>query len=86
MGYVIFRSGYLPRALGILLQLAGLCYLINSFALLLTPDFQDRIFPAILVPAFIGELSLAVWLTLKGVDVAKWQERAKDRAFNPAIG
>ena len=86
MGYVNFRSGYLPRALGILLQLAGLCYLINSFALLLTPDFQDRIFPAILVPAFIGELYLAVWLTLKGVDVAKWQERAKDRAFNPAIG
>jgi len=79
MGYVIFRSGYLPRALGILLQVAGLCYLINSFALLLTPDFQDRIFPAILVPAFIGELSLALWLSLRGIDVAKWQERGKDR-------
>jgi len=37
MGYLIFRSGYLPRALGVLLQIAGLCYLMNSFALLLAP-------------------------------------------------
>jgi len=59
-----------------LLQIAGLCYLTNSFALLLAPDFEHRIFPAILAPAFIGELSLALWLSLKGVDVAKWQERA----------
>ncbi len=59
-----------------MLQIAGLCYVTNSFALLLAPDFQNRIFPAILAPAFIGELSLALWLSLKGVDVAKWQERA----------
>ena len=75
MGYLIFRSGYLPRTLGILLQVAGLCYLTNSFALVLAPDFQNRIFPAILAPAFIGELSLALWLSLKGVDVGKWLDR-----------
>src|SRR5271165_5846263 len=33
MGYLIVRSGYLPKALGVLLQIAGLCYLMNSFAL-----------------------------------------------------
>src|SRR5580693_454129 len=75
-GYMIFRSGYLPKTLGILLQLAGLCYLANSFALLLAPDFESRIFPAILLPSFIGELSLALWLTVKGVDIesisARW--------------
>lgn len=76
MGYLIFRSGYLPKALGVLLQIAGLCYLTNSFALLLAPGFANRIFPAILAPAFVGELSLALWLSLKGVNVAKWQERA----------
>jgi len=75
MGYLIFRSGYLPRALGVLLQIAGLCYLTNSFALLLAPNFESRVFPAILAPAFIGELSLALWLSLKGVDVAKWREK-----------
>lgn len=35
------------------------------------------LFPSILVPAFIGELSFAVWLTVKGVNVARWQEKAK---------
>jgi hypothetical protein len=75
VGWLIVRSGYLPRALGVLLLIAGLCYLTNSFTLLLAPDFENRIFPAILVPSFIGELSLALWLSLKGVDVAKWKER-----------
>jgi hypothetical protein len=59
IGYLIFTSGYLPKALGVLLQIAGLCYLKNSLALLLAPGFQDRIFPAILASAFVGELSLA---------------------------
>lgn len=76
MGYLIFRSEFFPKALGILLQIAGLCYLMNSFALLVAPHFADRIFPAILVPSFIGELSLALWLTVKGVDTAKWEEKA----------
>lgn len=77
LGYLIRRSGYLPRILGVLMQIAGLCYLTNSFALLLAPDFANRIFPAILLPAFIGELSLCLWLLVKGVDVPKWEERVK---------
>jgi Domain of unknown function (DUF4386) len=32
IGYLIFRSGYLPKAIGVLMQIAGFCYLINSFA------------------------------------------------------
>src|SRR2546427_4717445 len=50
LGYLIFRSGYLPKALGVLMQIAGLSYLTNSFALLLAPNFANRLFPAILVP------------------------------------
>lgn len=76
LGYLIFRSGYLPGAVGVLMQIAGLCYLTNSFALLLDPGFASRIFPAILVPAFVGELSLCLWLLVKGVDVEKWKARA----------
>jgi nitrate reductase NapE component len=37
----------------------------------------SMLFPPVLVPAFIGELSFAVWLTVKGVNVAKWQEMAE---------
>ena len=76
VGYLIFRSKFFPKTLGILFQIAGLCYLTNSFALLVVPDFADRIFPAILVPAFVGELSLALWLSVKGVDAAKLDEKA----------
>jgi hypothetical protein len=75
VGYLVFRSGYFPKVLGVLLQIAGLCYLTNSFALILAPDFADRIFPAILA-SFIGELSVALWLSVKGVHVVKWQEQA----------
>ena len=78
-GVLIFRSGYLPKALGVLMQIAGLCYLINSFALLLAPHFANRIFPAILVPALVGEASLCLWLLVIGVNVQRWKEQASVR-------
>ena len=61
-GYLIYVSGYCPRAIGVLMQIAGFCYLANSFSLLLAPAVARRIFPLILVPAFIGESSFALWL------------------------
>jgi Domain of unknown function (DUF4386) len=75
-GYLIFRSGFLPRVLGRLIQLAGLSYLANSFALVLAPAVASRLFPLILLPAFVGELSLSLWLLAKGVDVVKWRALA----------
>jgi len=83
LGYLIFRSGYLPKIIGILMQIAGLCYLINSFALILAPAFAGMIFPAVLVPAFIGETSLCLWLLVKGVNVPRWNERARAAAGGP---
>ena len=58
------------------MQVAGVCYLTNSFALLLAPKVANVLFPAILVPSFIGELSLCLWLLVKGVNVGRWEERA----------
>src|SRR5438094_3425477 len=77
IGYLIFKSGYLPKAVGVLMQIAGVCYLTNSFALILAPAVANRLFPAILVPAFIGEASLCLWLLVKGVKVGKWEEKAR---------
>jgi hypothetical protein len=71
-GYLIFKSGYLPSVLGWLMALAGLCYLGNSFALLLAPALASALFPFILLPPFVGELCFALWLTFKGVDLQKW--------------
>jgi hypothetical protein len=83
-GYLIFRSGFLPKTLGILIQVAGLSYLTNSFALFLAPAFAARIFPAILVPAFVGEASLCLWLLVKGVDVEKWKQASARSARSAA--
>jgi Domain of unknown function (DUF4386) len=74
-GYLIFKSGYLPKVLGILIQVAGLCYLTNGFTLILYPAVANRVFLAIIVPVFTGELSLCLWLLVKGVNVKKWNER-----------
>jgi hypothetical protein len=72
-GYLIFKAGYFPKILGILIAAAGLSYLVNSFALLLAPGIASMLFPAILLPALIGELAFALWLTIKGVRMEQWQ-------------
>ena len=61
-GYLILQSGYVPRILGALLGLAGIVYLVNSFALLLSPSLASLLFPAVLLPAFVAELALSLWL------------------------
>jgi hypothetical protein len=76
VGYLLFRSSFLPRIFGPLMAIAGLCYLINSFAVLLSPAFAHRLFPWILLPALPAELGLTLWLLVKGVNVQRWQEQA----------
>ena len=72
LGYLIYRSGYMPRPIGVLMQIAGVCYVVNSFALLLSPTLSSRLFPVILIPSFIAELSFALWLVAKGVRAEQW--------------
>ena len=72
-GYLIFRSGYLPRFLGVLLALAGLAFVTRNFALVLAPAYASDL---LLLPMSIAALSLTVWFLAKGVDVAKWEARA----------
>ena len=74
-GYLIFRSGYFPKLIGVLMQVAGLSYLIACFAALFAPTFADLIIPAILVPPLVGESSFCLWLLVKGVNITKWKER-----------
>jgi hypothetical protein len=77
-GWLIRKSGFMPVAIGWLMQLAGACYLVNSFAVLLSPALARLLFPAILLPAFIGEVALCLWLLFRGLDVARWQLRDPD--------
>ncbi|MBE7171960.1 MAG: DUF4386 domain-containing protein [Williamsia sp.] len=74
-GYLIRKSGFLPKALGVLIQVAGLGYLVNGFALILAPFATKFIFPIFFLPVFIAETSLSLWLLVKGVHVDKWKTR-----------
>ena len=76
-GYLIHQSGYLPRILGTLLVIGGVGYVVFSLAQMLAPAFAAKyLFPWIMLPAFAAELGLALWLTVKGVDIPTWEERA----------
>lgn len=74
IGYLIYRSGFLPRSVGVLMALAGTAYLVNSFALLLAPPLASRV-SILLVLSFVGESSLCVWLLAKGVNAGGWDRR-----------
>jgi len=76
MAYLIYRSTFLPRVIGVLLAIEGLGYLINSFALFLAPALQARVFPYF-VPTAIAEVALCLWLLVMGVNVQRWQEQAE---------
>jgi Domain of unknown function (DUF4386) len=42
----------------------------------LFPSLAHRLFPAVLLPAFVGEASLCLWLLVKGVNLQRWNEQA----------
>lgn len=70
MGLLIVRSRFVPKTIGILLLMAGVGYLIDSSAQLFMPDYIEyaSLFGAVvIVPAVVGELSLTVWLLVKGM-------------------
>lgn len=74
-GYLIVRSTFLPRILGVLLAISGLGYLINTFATFLAPAFAAHLSPWIFIPGG-AELLLAAWLLIVGVNVQRWKEQA----------
>ena len=75
IGYLVFRSGFLPRILGVLMAIGGLGYLTSSFASFLSPALAARL-PDVTVLGGLAELSLCLWLMVRGVDASKWKERA----------
>ena len=73
-GYLVYRSGYLPRLVGGLLIIAALCYFTQSFGNLLFPQ-SKALFTSIGLLSIV-EIALPLWLLIKGVNVVAWQKRA----------
>jgi len=67
--YLMFRSGYLPRFLGVLMAIGGIGFVVRNFLLILAPAYASDV---LLMLMFPGGLIMTVWLLWKGVDVAKW--------------
>ncbi len=71
IGYLIFRSTFLPRIVGVLMAFTGLGYLT-----LLSKPLANYLSPYNLAPAALGETSLMLWLLVIGVNVQRWKEQA----------
>jgi len=71
LGYLIFRSTFLPRVLGVLMALAGLGWL-----MFLMPPLAKHLSIYIMVLGILAEVLLMLWLLVKGVNVQRWMERA----------
>jgi hypothetical protein len=70
IGYLIFKSTFLPRILGVLMTFAGLGWLI-----FLSP-LTNHLSTYLKVLGFLAEASLMLWLIVKGVNVQRWKEQA----------
>jgi hypothetical protein len=75
IGYVIFKTNAIPKMIGVAYAIAGLCYLVNSFTMFLSKGFANPLFIYLAIPIFIGELSLCVWLLIKGIDTTKLESK-----------
>jgi hypothetical protein len=77
-GFLLFRSGYLPRVLGALWVLGGLGFVTWNVLLVLAPAYVSPFLP---VPQLLAILSSGLWLLVKGVDVEKWKEHEAVAAY-----
>jgi hypothetical protein len=68
LGYLVYKSGYLPRFLGVILVLDGVAVLVWFLQALLLPDYPAIHYPG-LVLSFLAEFGLGLWLLVKGVKV-----------------
>ena len=67
LGYLVFKSGFFPRILGIFLMIGSCAYLIDFFIFFLFPNDVSIISPIITLPADLAEISFCLWLLIVGI-------------------
>lgn len=77
LGYLVFKSGFLPRFLGALLMVGSLGYLVLFFQAFFLPGTERTLWSnPFLIVTHLSELALLLWLLVKGVNVGQWQQQA----------
>jgi hypothetical protein len=74
LGYLAYRSGMFPKALGVVLIVAGVCYLVDLFAAFLAPDIGEIIHTFLIIPPIIGEVWMLGYLLVIGVKTVRPDE------------
>jgi hypothetical protein len=77
LGYLIWRSGYLPRIIGALWVIGGFGFVIATLVFFIAPAYASFL---LMLPMIIALVALGLWLLVKGLDLAKWKEH---EAFAP---
>ena len=67
LGYLVYKSGMFPKALGVVLVAATVCYLVDLLAAFLVPDFGKQIHPFIVIVPTIAEIWMLLYLLVMGV-------------------
>jgi hypothetical protein len=71
MGYLAFKSRQFPKALGVILIIASVCYLIDMLAAFLLPEFGQMIHGFIIIPCAVAEVWMVLYLLIIGVRTPK---------------
>lgn len=77
-GFLVYKSGYLPKFLGVILLVVALSYFIQDFGIMLLPQYKT-LFTSIGSLAFL-EIIFPLWLLFKGVNAEKWEKRVAESA------
>lgn len=64
-GLLVYRSGFLPRVLGVLLLINGFAYPIVSFTTVLAPQYRNAVWQ-MAFPFLFGEMAIMLWLVIRG--------------------
>ncbi|WP_233840726.1 DUF4386 domain-containing protein [Dyella sp. 2HG41-7] len=83
-GCLIFRSNFLPRIVGVLLSLSGLCYFTDGFVSFIAPKLHAQLLPYLLFPCLPGEGLCALWFAIKGLNVEKWRAWGEGMRLAPS--
>ena len=82
--YLVYRSWFMPKVIGVLMAIDTLAYLVNAFTTMLAPGVAAHLVPWIGLPTIAGEGSFCLWLLIAGVDARRWTEQAEQASLATA--